>query len=169
MDDAKIRLSDQERTTALETLSQHLAEGRLSIAEFDERSEAITYAITRGDLEPIFEDLPAVTSQASALSTISAQQDELAELMRRGRRLKSMQSYLWSSTMIAFFLLLFLFNVAWFWVVFPIAGVASAALYKAVGLSEDEAELLESLEHQQLDQRRQRLLQAIEKRNELEP
>ncbi len=39
-------------------LSDHFAAGRLSVAEFDERSAKVAAAMTRGDLAPIFADLP---------------------------------------------------------------------------------------------------------------
>ncbi len=39
-------------------LSDHFAAGRLSVAEFDERSAKVAAAMTRGDLVPVFADLP---------------------------------------------------------------------------------------------------------------
>ncbi|WP_425301316.1 DUF1707 SHOCT-like domain-containing protein [Nocardia wallacei] len=53
-----IRIGTAEREKAMEQLSQHFAAGRLSVAEFDERSGVIAAAVTRGDLAQVFADLP---------------------------------------------------------------------------------------------------------------
>lgn len=42
----------------MQRLSDHFAAGRLSVAEFDERSGLIAAALTKGQLEPVFSDLP---------------------------------------------------------------------------------------------------------------
>jgi hypothetical protein len=55
------RLSDQERDDAVAALRRYAQEGRLSEAELSERSEAARSAVTRGDLAPLFRDLPAET------------------------------------------------------------------------------------------------------------
>jgi len=52
------RLSDAERDEAVGRLSQAQAEGRLTIEEFGERAAAARRAVTRGDLVPLFADLP---------------------------------------------------------------------------------------------------------------
>ncbi|WP_067698411.1 DUF1707 SHOCT-like domain-containing protein [Nocardia jejuensis] len=53
-----IRIGTQEREDALKRLSDHFAAGRLSVAEFDERSGIVAAAVVRGDLERVFTDLP---------------------------------------------------------------------------------------------------------------
>ncbi|MFB7721725.1 DUF1707 domain-containing protein [Nocardia sp. NPDC056100] len=55
-----IRIGTAEREEAMKRLSDNFAAGRLSVAEFDERSRVVAAAMTRGDLEPVFSDLPAV-------------------------------------------------------------------------------------------------------------
>jgi len=52
-----MRLSDAERDEAIARLSEHYAAGRLDKDEFDERSDAVWTAKTRGDLAPVFADL----------------------------------------------------------------------------------------------------------------
>ena len=52
-----LRISDADRATALDLLSEQYAVGRLDKDEFDERSDAVWTAKTRGDLAPIFADL----------------------------------------------------------------------------------------------------------------
>jgi uncharacterized membrane protein len=53
-----LRISDADRATALDLLSEQYAVGRLDKDEFDERSDAVWSAKTQGDLEPVFADLP---------------------------------------------------------------------------------------------------------------
>ncbi|TSD97387.1 DUF1707 domain-containing protein [Skermania sp. ID1734] len=55
----EVRIGTADREKALAVLSEHFSAGRLSIAEFDERSSQIAKAITRGELDSIFADLPA--------------------------------------------------------------------------------------------------------------
>ncbi|MDN4639174.1 DUF1707 domain-containing protein [Agreia sp. PsM10] len=64
------RLSTAERDRAVTELRQHVAEGRLSEAEFAERSKAARNAVTRGDLAPLFDDLPATTFPASVSDAV---------------------------------------------------------------------------------------------------
>lgn len=58
MEFPEVRLSDDERQEALDALDEHVRTGRLDIAEYGERSAQVTAARTRGDLEPLFTDLP---------------------------------------------------------------------------------------------------------------
>ncbi|MBH0777423.1 DUF1707 domain-containing protein [Nocardia sp. NEAU-351] len=53
-----VRVGTVEREDALRRLSDHFAAGRLSVAEFDERSAVVAAAVTRGDLAGVFTDLP---------------------------------------------------------------------------------------------------------------
>jgi hypothetical protein len=53
-----LRASDAERQAVVRRLELALADGRLTIAEFDERSQAAYAARTRGELDDLTEDLP---------------------------------------------------------------------------------------------------------------
>lgn len=66
------RLSTSERDRAVTELRQHVAEGRLTEAEFAERSKAARNAVTRGDLAPLFGDLPATTFPATTMPAAPA-------------------------------------------------------------------------------------------------
>lgn len=55
----QLRISDQNRESALTALGEHMSAGRIDIDEYGERSARITAAKTRGDLGEIFADLPA--------------------------------------------------------------------------------------------------------------
>ena len=63
-DSPDVRIGTAEREQAMQRLSEHFAAGRLSVAEFDERSGHIAAAVTRGDLAPVFSDLPAAVPTA---------------------------------------------------------------------------------------------------------
>lgn len=52
------RIGDAERDRAAESLRDHLAEGRLDQAEFDDRLTRALTAKTASDLDPLFSDLP---------------------------------------------------------------------------------------------------------------
>jgi hypothetical protein len=52
------RIGDAERDRAAELLREHMAQGRLSADEFDERVDAALKAKVASDLDPLFSDLP---------------------------------------------------------------------------------------------------------------
>ena len=59
MTDQTIRLSDAEREAAAADLGEHFAQGRLTADEHAERLEQVWGAKTRGEIAPIFRDLPS--------------------------------------------------------------------------------------------------------------
>lgn len=52
------RIGDAERDRAAELLREHMAQGRLTAEEFDERVDAALKAKVSTDLDPLFTDLP---------------------------------------------------------------------------------------------------------------
>jgi hypothetical protein len=52
------RIGDAERDSATELLREHMAQGRLTAEEFDERIDAALKARVASDLDPLFADLP---------------------------------------------------------------------------------------------------------------
>ena len=52
------RIGDTDRDQAADALREHLAQGRISQDEFDERMSVALSAKTAADLEPLFADLP---------------------------------------------------------------------------------------------------------------
>jgi hypothetical protein len=54
----ELRVSDVERQTVVRRLERALRDGRLTIVEFDERTQAAYAARTRGELDDLTEDLP---------------------------------------------------------------------------------------------------------------
>jgi len=55
---AELRVSHAEREHVGRLLSEHFAEGRLTVDEYGERSEAAAVAVTRADLNRLLLDLP---------------------------------------------------------------------------------------------------------------
>jgi len=60
----ELRASDAERDVVATRLREAHAEGRLTVEEFSERLDAALAARTRGDLEDLTRDLPAVAGPA---------------------------------------------------------------------------------------------------------
>jgi Domain of unknown function (DUF1707) len=56
-----LRVSDAERDAVAAELADHLKDGRLQVAEFDERVSQAINARTRGDLDRLLSDLPRLT------------------------------------------------------------------------------------------------------------
>lgn len=54
----ELRASDADRQAVLRRLERALREGRLTIVEFDERTQAAVAAKTLGELADLTEDLP---------------------------------------------------------------------------------------------------------------
>ena len=65
------RIGDAERDRAVELLREHMAQGRLTTEEFDERLSAALTARTSLDLDPLFTDLPG-PRPGQEVSTTSA-------------------------------------------------------------------------------------------------
>ncbi len=99
-------------------LSDHFAAGRLSVAEFDERSARVAAAMTRGELVPLFADLPEpVAAQPAA-----------AAPEHRGRK-QEIGGSVMGLVVIAALVLFFITHI-WLWfLMIPAAGI----LFGAVG------------------------------------
>ncbi|WP_181781534.1 DUF1707 SHOCT-like domain-containing protein [Pseudonocardia pini] len=69
MEGSHVRVSDGDRAATLETLQRALADGRITLTEFDERSAAATTSVTRGELGSLTVDLapPASTLEPITL------------------------------------------------------------------------------------------------------
>ncbi|HET6633399.1 MAG TPA: DUF1707 domain-containing protein [Streptomyces sp.] len=75
----ELRASDRERDEVVTQLADHLAEGRLELAEFEERSTRASAARTRGELAELTEDLPSarpVPAPATQSQPVSLSKDE---------------------------------------------------------------------------------------------
>ena len=64
MSDQDLRISDAEREQAAAELGEQYAQGRLTMEEHADRLDRVWAARTRGELQPIFRDLPGRYGQA---------------------------------------------------------------------------------------------------------
>ncbi|MEJ7832428.1 MAG: DUF1707 domain-containing protein [Nocardioides sp.] len=71
-DPTRLRISDTEREQVAEILRQAAGDGRIDLAELDERLEAAYAARTYADLVPITHDLPGQRHQVPARAADSA-------------------------------------------------------------------------------------------------
>jgi hypothetical protein len=86
-----VRASDAEREAVVERLRVATVEGRLTLSELTERTEAAYTATTRGELASITADLPAVSGSPSAPTLPAGQADRewvvavMGDSRRQGR------------------------------------------------------------------------------------
>lgn len=171
--DPEYRAGDTDRSGALDRLGNYFADGFLTIDEFDERSGQAAVAKTRGELDALFSDLPDAPPEshpnapATRGSSEMASQQELDDVLARNRKVQVADGVIWAAAMIIFFLGLFIFNWSYFWVVFPVAGVASWGTRAAFRISDEDEELATELEQKEQEERAQRLRKAAERRREL--
>ena len=71
MTDQTIRLSDAEREAAAADLGEHFAQGRLTADEHAERLEQVWAAKTRGEIAPIFRDLPSPYAAVASAPSVA--------------------------------------------------------------------------------------------------
>ena len=60
MNNKEFRLSDSDRNDAMNQLARAVGEGRLSVEEFEERSDNVMRATFGRDLVPVLKDIPSV-------------------------------------------------------------------------------------------------------------
>lgn len=174
MDD-HLRLSDNDRINALQALAGHYAEGRLEHEEFDERTEVVTFARTHGDLRPLFADLPGDLEEAlipTRTSGLVDQIDEDARELKRvkeaGKRFEKLNGTIFGVTLISFFLLMFVFNVSWAWVVWPVMGVTMGVTRALSGFTDTDEKAYQELKKADEEERSRRLTRATARLRELE-
>ena len=76
--DGRLRASDAEREHAIESLSDAVAAGRLTLEEYSERSGSVLSARTQGELAALTADVPAASS---ALARTGPAGEEIAALL----------------------------------------------------------------------------------------
>jgi hypothetical protein len=106
----QLRLSDAERELAAADLGEHFAQGRLSNEEHAERLDQIWAARTRGEIAPIFRDLPSAYSPRARETSGSTRRSPVVTRSSRG----------WSPGYPPFLLVLALLIVVSFFTHFPV-------------------------------------------------
>lgn len=170
----EIRLSDNERMTALQALGTHFADGRLDITEFNERTAKVGEARTIGELRPLFDDLPGgIPFQPGSLTpnlpatTANDTSRELAELKKKGDLIKTIDSVAGSLALIVFFLGLFVFHWSYSWLAFLAVSPVILLSRQFLGVNSADEKALKALEKQEEKERQQRLLEAEKRMKEL--
>lgn len=116
MDPSEQRIGDAERDAAVEALRDHHVAGRLTPEEFDERMSAALAARTRGDLEPLFADLPDDRpARASLAKAPTAKEVAPADGGNRYHRVVEVLSAIaWPAALI----INFATGWQWWWIIF---------------------------------------------------
>jgi hypothetical protein len=89
-----LRIGDDERNKALELLSEHLTEGRLTQAEFNDRLSIALQAKTTKEIEQLFEDLPGPNpGRPEELESLEEQERrQAAELLEQAKAQRQVQA-----------------------------------------------------------------------------
>jgi hypothetical protein len=75
MPEPHLRAADADREAVAATLGEHMAAGRLTVAEYDERLARVYAAKTYGELDELTADLPAAPTPSTAPATTRAPVD----------------------------------------------------------------------------------------------
>lgn len=177
--DPSLRLSDADRNAALDALSSHFVEGRLSRAEFDERTDLAVRAVTVGDLEPQFEGLPGgvplttsttgeIVPRAAAPVAQADAEVEIEEIRRKGRINEKIDGIAMVTAAVLFFTNLWVFHLPHGWLVWP-AGLLVALIGRMVtGFDDSDEKVFEEIKKKDEAERAARLSVALERRRELD-
>lgn len=79
------RISDSDREQAVERLNQAVAEGRLSLAEFDDRVAGVLQSRTASELTPYLADLPGALAEPVTPPEHQELRTTMSTLKRHGR------------------------------------------------------------------------------------
>lgn len=79
-----LRMSDADREGVIAQLNAAVAEGRLTLPEFEERVDGVLSARTYGDVEPFVADLPAAAAPVAAADVIELR-SHAGQIRRAGR------------------------------------------------------------------------------------
>jgi hypothetical protein len=73
MPELHLRAGDADRAAVATALGRHMADGRLTVAEYDERVARAYAALTYGDLAVLTSDLPAADGLRAAPAVVGGQ------------------------------------------------------------------------------------------------
>jgi hypothetical protein len=134
-DHGKLRISNADRDKAIQQLQAALDEGRIDLAEFDERTKTAYEAKTNAELDLIFDDLPG--GRPKVAEVVPAADSPAAPARRAGllRRLPALRGLItvglmctgiWFATWIG------TGEVPYFWPIWPILGLGIATVMQVV-------------------------------------
>ena len=106
-----LRASDAERARHAEILSEHTAEGRLSVEELSERVERAYAARTLGELRALLSDLPSTPSSSERRHGSAHARRELRQHVTSFLLVNLLLVVIWAAT-----------GAGYFWPIWPILG-----------------------------------------------
>lgn len=123
-DDRSMRASDADREATAERLRIAVGEGRLTLAEYDERLQLAYAAVTAGELADLVADLPAPPAPAPDPSSGEVMKPSPRELQKEWRE--------WSQTTVVLVGIWLVISIAaggpvFFWPVIPV-GIWAAVI-----------------------------------------
>ncbi|QBI55236.1 DUF1707 SHOCT-like domain-containing protein [Streptomonospora litoralis] len=92
----ELRASDADRDAVARRLSTALSEGRLDLAEYQNRLDSAMGAVTVGDLAPLTDDLPDPAGRPRANGPVDLAQTGKENARRAARRRPAEQWRTWS-------------------------------------------------------------------------
>lgn len=161
---APLRASDADRDVANDILGTAYADGRLSPAELDERSDQVARAKTLGELPAVIDDLVA---PASTLTPVIRDKRAEAERRYRQQRQQSLYSFLTPSLICWVIYLSLLLNgggTPFPWPVFVTIGTGA----KFFQLATSKEDSIVSIE-QELEKKERKSLEGKKRNREDEP
>lgn len=155
-----LRASHRDRDVVNDVLATAYAEGRLSVGEFDERSDAVAQARTLAELPPLLADLVAPTSGLAVSGRFRAE----AERRYRERRRSALWAFL-MPTVITWIVWVSVLlggdGTSFPWPVFVMIGTGAGWLRLATARDDSIADIerhLEKREERRVERRRRREL-----------
>ena len=130
-ENAQLRASDRDRDVVRDVLGEALADGRLTMAELDERTDRLAMSKTLGDLPMLIRDLvPETSRELSRVERLSTPEARRAEAERRYRseRRNALQGFLYP-TLICLAIWAATDFGGFFWPAFVILACASRPAY----------------------------------------
>lgn len=171
-DHAALRASDADRDVANDILGTAYADGRISPAELDERSDQVARAKTLGELPAVIDDLVAPTS---ALSPVIRDKRAEAERRYRQQRQQALYSFL-TPTLICWVIYVSLLigggGTPFPWPVFVTIGTGMRFFQLATSKEDSIVSIerdLEKKERKALESRERKALEADHREDQGEP
>lgn len=120
--DRDMRVSDSERDETAEQLTEHFAAGRLDHSEFAERTEKALSARTRGELDEVLLDLPAVPATFSPPTAVAAPTTSGPAMQAARSEWRQKMLAPWAIFAVFFVVIWVATGAGYFWPIWPILG-----------------------------------------------
>jgi len=125
---APLRASDEDRRRVQAQLDRHLADGRLTLQEYEDRLGEAWSARTLADLPPVLRELPPLP--------VDPRTGGVADPARDARREAARALAGWLALAVLFLNIWALTGAGYFWPVWPIMGTGMGALGRVAAARE---------------------------------